>query len=158
MAYVRLDKIGANAHIESIVASTDLKNGQFVALGALQADGESRKVEASGDQTKKLVFHASVPLTYDDLTNELDFVLKAGKVGRGYVLAEGDIVSITMDGVSGTTPAVGDLVNPDANGFAKVESPAQAGMLHGEIIAMENDAIAGKMAVIRISTTVTHAG
>lgn len=93
--YVRLDKIKSTAHIESVVASTDLVNGQFLALGALQADGEARLATPSGDVTKQLVFHASVPLTYLERTNELDFVLKAGKVGRGYVLEAG-MLSLLM--------------------------------------------------------------
>lgn len=150
MAYVRLDKIGANAHIESIVATEDLVNGQFVALGALQADGEAREVVPSGDQTKKLVFHASNGLVYGDRENELDFVLKAGKEGRGFVLVDGDIVSITFDGIEGT-PAKGAIVNPHATGFEVLADPATAGALHGEIIAIDTDMYAGQMAVIRIS-------
>ncbi|WP_168898254.1 hypothetical protein [Bacillus sp. ISTL8] len=145
--YVRLDKIKSNAHLESIIADVDLVNGQFVALGALEADGEARKVTPSGDVTKKLVFHASVPLTYWERQNELDFVLEKGKVGRGFVLEEGDVISIEKKGVSGAM-AKGALVVPDANGF-KVGTPAG---LHGEIIAIDNDMYAGELAVIRIST------
>lgn len=140
--YVRLDKIKATAHIESIVAVTDLNNGLFLELGELQADGEARKVTVSADTTKQLVFHASVPLTYEDRTNEMDFVLKAGKVGRGYVLETGDIVSIDH-----ATLVKGDKVIPDVDGFA-VGTPAG---LHGEVIAVEFDAIVGRLAVIRIS-------
>lgn len=151
MAYVKLDKIGANAHIESIVATEDLVNGQFVALGTLQADGEARNVSApTGSATEKLVLHVSNGLVYGDRENELDFVLSAGKVGRGLVLVEGDIISITFDGVTGT-PAVGALVNPAFNGFDVVDGAEVAGKLHGEIIAIDIDAIAGQMAVIRIS-------
>ncbi|WP_324655238.1 hypothetical protein [Bacillus paranthracis] len=140
--YVRLDKIKSTAHIESVVASTDLVNGQFLALGALQADGEARLATPSGDVTKQLVFHASVPLTYLERTNELDFVLKAGKVGRGYVLEAGDIISI-----DDTTLAVGDAVVPSPTGFVK-GTPAG---LHGEVIAIEQDYIVGRLAVIRVS-------
>jgi hypothetical protein len=142
MAYVRLDKISANAHIESIVATTDLVNGQFVALGALEADGEAFAVTPSGDVAEQLVLHVSVPLTYEDRTNELDFVLKAGKVGRGYVLQTGDVISVT-----GVTDAVkGAKVNPSAEGFV-----VDVAGTFGEIIAIENDAIAGQLAVIRIA-------
>lgn len=154
MAYVILDKISATAHIESIRATEDLVNGQFVALGALEADGEARAVTPSGDQAEKLVFHVSNGLVYGDRENELDFVLKAGKDGRGYVLAEGDIVSITLDGVTGVDPvAVGDIVNPHADGFEIVDgvTVTETGALHGEVIAIDNDAIAGQMAVVRIS-------
>lgn len=147
MAYVRLDKVGANAHIESIVANEDLVNGQFLALGELQVDGEAREVAPSGDQAEELVFHASVPLMYEDRTNELDFVLKAGKVGRSYVLVQGDIVSISLDGVVGEA-VKGATVAPHADGFEVVET---ATGLHGKVIAIDNDLYAGKLAVIRIS-------
>lgn len=150
MAYVILDKIGKDQHIESIVATTDLVNGQWVALGALQADGEARMATPSGDQDKELVLHVSNGLVYGDRENELDFKLKAGKVGRGYVVRTGNIVSITFDGVTGT-PAVGAKVNPSATGFDIVDGSETAGKIHGEIIAIDIDAIAGKMAVIRIS-------
>jgi hypothetical protein len=154
MAYVRLDKISATAHLESIVATEDLVNGQFVALKSLQADGEAREVVPSGDQAEKLVLHVSNGLVYGDRENELDFVLKAGKRGRGYVPQDGDIVSISEDGVTGVSPvAVGDIVNPHANGFEIVDGTTvtEKGALHGEVIAIDIDLNAGKLAVIRIS-------
>lgn len=151
MAYVRLDKTKATAHLEHIVASVDLVNGQFVALGNLQADGEAREVTPSGDQTKKLVLHVSNGLVYDERQNELDYVLKAGKVGRGLVLEDGDIISITIaDGVTGVATR-GAIVNPSATGFDVVDGAEVAGAIHGEIIAIENEPIAGQMAVIRIT-------
>ncbi|MFJ8247299.1 hypothetical protein [Peribacillus asahii] len=142
--FVRLDKIKATAHIESIVASEDLLNGQFLALGELQPDGEARQAVPSGDVTKQLVFHASVPLTYEDRSNELDYVLKAGKTGRGYVLETGDIVSI-----DDATLVKGDLVVPDPTGFVKDADGVATG-LRGEVIAIEIDAIVGRLAVIRV--------
>jgi hypothetical protein len=152
MAYVRLDKISATAHLESIVATEDLVNGQFVALGALQADGEAREVTPSGDQSQKLVLHASNGLVYGDRENELDFVLKAGKVGRGFVLQEGDIISISVDGVTGVSPvAKGDIVNPSATGFDVVDGTDVVGALHGEVLEIDTDLNAGQLAVIRIS-------
>lgn len=148
MAYVILDKISATAHVESIVSATDLLNGQFVELGALQSDGEARLVEAGADKAKKLAFHVSNGLVYGDRENELDFVLKAGKTGRAYVLQEGDIISITVADVA-NTPVVGANVKPTATGFEV--DPLVLDGIRGEIIAFDYDAIAGKMAVIRIS-------
>ncbi|MBK1611781.1 hypothetical protein [Bacillus cereus] len=145
--YVRLDKIKATAHLESVVASEDLQNGQFLELGALQADGEARLATPSGDVTKGLVFHASVPLTYEDRTNELDFVLKAGKVGRAYVLETGNIISISESATGGAKK--GDKVVPAPTGFAKATEAVTG--LHGEVIDVEVDAIAGKLVVIRIT-------
>lgn len=146
MAYVKLDKISATAHIESIVATEDLVNGQFVALGELQADGEAYSVVPSGDQTERLVFHASNGLTYGERENELDFVLKAGKVGRAYVLEKGDVISITLDGITDGVKK-GDLVKPDAKGFAVTTNADEA---IGSVVAIDVDAIAGQMAVVHI--------
>lgn len=148
--YVIMDKIKATAHLESIVATTDLQNGQFVELGALQTDGEARLAIPSGDQAKQLVFHMSVPLTYEDRQNELDFVLKAGKEGRAFVLETGNVISINKSAVTGDV-VVGAKVNPSATGFDVVDGAEVVGKLHGEVIAIDIDAIAGQMAVIRIS-------
>jgi hypothetical protein len=150
MAYVRLDKVKGSAHLESFVANTDLTNGGFIALGELQADGEARLGTPSGDVSKELVFHASVPLTYEERTNELDFVLKAGKVGRGYVIEAGDIVSVSLDGIVSGTPAKGAKVAPHADGFS-IPATAPTEGLRGEIIAIENDLYAGQLAVIRLT-------
>ncbi len=149
MAYVRLDKISATAHIESIVAEKDLVNGQFVTLGELQDDGEARKVtEYDGGSKTKVVFHASVPLTYEERTNELDFTLKAGKIGRGYVLENGSIVSVTKDLLEGNA-VKNAVVDITGQGF-KVAGEEEVEGLHGEVIDVEYDAIAGELAVIRI--------
>lgn len=148
--YVRLDKIKATAHLESIVANEDLVNGQFVALGKLQADGEARLVTPSGDINEDLVLHVSTGLTYDDRTTELDFVLEAGKDGRGYVLESGNIVSISVDGIVGEH-AENAIVVPDAKGFAVAD--VTAGMptgIAGKIIGYDMDVNAGQLAVIRI--------
>lgn len=151
MAYTRLDKISATAHIESIVADVDLVNGQHVVLGELQEDGEARKVtvyEEGGDKTK-VVFHSSVPLTYEDRTNELDFVLKAGKIGRSYVYENGNIVSVTKDLIQGEAKK-NALVDIAGEGFKVVGEEETVEGLHGEIIDIDYDAIAGELAVIRI--------
>lgn len=148
--YVRLDKIKATAHMESIVANQDLVNGQFVALGKLQADGEARLVTPSGDVNEDLVLHASTGLTYEDRQTELDFVLKAGKEGRGLVLESGNIISISIDGLVGEH-AENAIVVPDGNGFAVAD--VTSGMptgISGKIIGYDVDVYAGRLAVIRI--------
>lgn len=118
MAYpvVRLDKIGGKAHVESITFATGLANGTIVALGALATDGESFVATAPTDvSANELVLHCSVPMTYVNYEGRDAFVLGAGKVGRAYKLTEGDIITITDDGIDGATtkgqyviPQVGD--------------------------------------------------
>lgn len=145
MKFVRMDKVKATAHIESIVATEDLLNGQFVALGELQADGETYAVTASGDVSKELVVHVSNGLTYEDRTNELDFVLKAGKEGRSYVLETGNVMSID-DAVL----VKGDIVVPSPTGWVK-DADGLATGIRGRVIAIDMDAIAGRLAVIRVT-------
>lgn len=149
MAYVIIEKASATAHLESIVSTQDLVNGQFLALGELQADGEARVSAPSGDKTKKLVLHISNGTTYRDDENELDFVLKAGKVGRAYVVEEGMTVAMTFDGFEGT-PTKGALVDIAVDGKLEVTATPTAG-LQGEVIAIDIDSIAGQMASVRFS-------
>lgn len=144
MSFVRLDRINATAHIESIVSAGDLLNGQFVALGALQADGEARLATPAG--AGDIVFHASVPLQYESLAEEKDFKLTAGKVGRGIVLTKGDIVSVLNTGAL----AEGDAVMSTENGFAVAVDPVAEGSVTGSVIALETMGNVGELAVIRI--------
>ena len=66
MAKVFLDKIKATAHIESVVAKEDLGNGQFLSLGVLGEDGESRVATPATDEASAEVFVADAPLSYGD--------------------------------------------------------------------------------------------
>lgn len=121
MSLCRLDKIKSTAHIVSFKINQDLKNGEFVVLGNLKT-GEREVYEASApiDVTKqKLVLHSSVPLQYDETALEDDFILKAGKVGRGYILEVGDIITLTDDLFTGTS-AIGNLLIP-VNGSTKLK-------------------------------------
>lgn len=144
MSFVRLDKINATAHIETIVATTDLVNGQFLALGALQADGEARLATPAG--TGDLVFHASVPLQYESLAEEKDFKLPAGKAGRGLVLTAGDIVSVPKG-----TLAENDVVVSSATGFVATLEAIPADAVSGKVIAIETVGNVGELAVIRVA-------
>ena len=66
MAKVFLDKIKATAHIESVVAKEDLGNDQFLSLGVLGEDGESRVATPATDEASAEVFVADAPLSYGD--------------------------------------------------------------------------------------------
>lgn len=150
MAYIILDKIEASQHIETIISATDLKNGQFVTLGKLaQLDnnGEAIQVTEMVADDEDIVLHASVPLVYEDFTNEMDFVLKAGKAGRAYRIKDGNVVSFSKDLVTGTIE-VDKFVKPVGKGVEVVELKPATG-LYGKIIAKEVDLNAGDMAVVR---------
>lgn len=145
--YVNLDKVSANAVTESIVAQTDLQQGQFVALGNLQEDGEIREVTVSADQSKQLAIHVSDALVYEDEKTELDFILKTGSVGRAYHPHRGMILSISKDAIGGAV-SKGAIVVPDTAKAMKVDATATTG-IRAEVIALESDAFAGDLAVIQ---------
>lgn len=146
---IRLDKIKATAHIVNFIYAEDLANGMVVALGDLQADGETyTAAKPTNVASDRIVLHASVPMGYEEPDLEQDFVLKAGKEGRGYILEAGDIVTIVDDNFSGEeAPAKGDLVEPKNNDtkWAVVADTASAKVV-AKVIAKEN--IGGKAASV----------
>ena len=76
---IRLDKVKATAHLVNFTFATDLRVGNVVALGALQADGETYTAAAPADIVKdRIVIHASVPMGYAEPDFEQDYILKAG--------------------------------------------------------------------------------
>lgn len=135
---IRLDKVKSTAHLVNFVFGTDLGNGTVVGLGALRADGEAYDAAAITDvATSRIVLHASVPMQYEADALESAYVLKAGKVGRGYVPEQGDIVTITDDMITGTT-VVGQLVIP-VNTATKLSASATSTTerVVGRVIAKE---------------------
>ena len=121
---IRLDIINGNPR--SFVAPAELEQGMFLEIVGkaanaelgVAADYEAYKVQLATANTERgqLLLHASVANQYDERLSEVDFVLPAGKVGRGYQPVMGDIVTIAkIDGV-----AVGNKLALDANGLLKV--------------------------------------
>ena len=122
---IRLDIVNGNPR--SIVAKADLEQGLFLEIkGKAQnvelggVDFEAYEVELAGTGTERgqLMLHASVCNQYDERLSEVDFELKAGKVGRAYQPVMGDIVTIPK--VAGV--AVGNKLGLDANGLLKVDA------------------------------------
>lgn len=122
-AIVRLDKIGKDTHLVSGTLETDLENGTVVARGALNADGETYTMAAPTDVTADDLFvHVSEVFMYDERKNEDEFVLKAGKAGRFYKVREGEILTISDNGITGAT-TLNQFVIP-ANGATKMAAAA----------------------------------
>lgn len=150
MAYIILDKIEASQHVETIVAKKDLVNGQFVTLGKLAEldnGGEAHEVTEMVAGDTDIVLHASVPLVYDDLKGEVDFVLKAGKAGRGYRIKDGNTVSFSKDLITGTL-AEEKYVSPQGTGL-KIEETKPLTGLYGKVIEVYEDANVGQMAAVK---------
>lgn len=104
---IRLDIINGNPR--SFVAPAELEQGMFLEIIGkaanaelgVEADYEAYKVQlaSAGTVRGQLLLHASVANQYDERLSEVDFVLPAGKVGRGYQPVMGDIVTIAkIDG------------------------------------------------------------
>ena len=150
MAYVRLDKIKATAHIESVVHSADLKNGQFLELGVIDETlgGEAVDVEMSTVDTKPEAILVTPHLDYGEIN--FDYakqVTKAGKMGRAYILEAGNTLSFSADLVAGE-PAVGDMVTVGESGLG-IKKVTDSEVAIGKVIGTEYLANIGDLTVVR---------
>lgn len=144
---IRLDKVKGTAHLVSFTFAEDLKVGNVVALGELQADGETYTATAIADvKTDRIVLHASVPMGYSEPDIEKDFILKAGTEGRGYILETGDIVTITDDNFEGKT-VVGKMVEP-VKGSTKLKEVAAAPLGKISAIVIAKETLGGEEATV----------
>ena len=106
---VRLDIVDGKPR--TFVAEEPLENGYFLEIQGkakneilgVEADYEAYKVVKANATTKRvdLLFHASVENQYDERKLKIDFVLEAGRPGRGYMLQLGDVVTIPASLVTG---------------------------------------------------------
>ena len=117
MAFCRIDKLSASAHIVSFRHSEELENGMIVELSKLGADKDSYIAKDVANVKGKIVLHASVPFDYTETMGTVDFEyrLKPGQLGRGLVLAKGDMVTVDAAVlVASDAIAVGDVFEPKA--------------------------------------------
>lgn len=117
---IRLDIINGNPR--SFVANANLEQGLFleikgkaqnVELGAVDYEAYAVELAKADTVRGQLLLHASVANQYDERLSEVDFVLEAGRVGRGYQPVMGDIVTLPL--VAGVQ--VGDKLALGANGL-----------------------------------------
>lgn len=119
-----------------------IDNGHVVALNSL-VTGE-REVwkavtPAADDSLTKIVIVGSPEIMYDErLRNLADFYNEAGVAARGYMLFAGDIFTVSVDAVDATTPAVGNIVELQADTKLKVVASLTSGSTAvGKVIALE---------------------
>lgn len=116
MAKIILDKISSTAHIETAVLTEDVKNGQFVTLGLLQEDGESRVATKATDYKSAEAFIHTDILDYGyDNYEEIQDVNPAGKQARAYILQKGDTISVEKGALDGLK--LGDLLTVADDGY-----------------------------------------
>ena len=93
----------------SFVMDENVENGYFLEitgkvenlfLNGVDYEAYAVKLADADSKMENVLFHKSVENMYDERMMKQDFVLEAGKVGRGYVVTRGDIVTIpaTMAG------------------------------------------------------------
>lgn len=147
MAKVFLDKIKATAHIESVVATDELMNGQFCALGVLGEDGESRVATKAANETEADVMVAEAPISYGDPHFDLaKYTVKPGDTARAYHLEKGDVISVTTDLVADAKVGDALTIGDEGKGFKKAASGRGIAMLIGQ----ESHGIDGDVYVIAI--------
>lgn len=107
---------GYHGNMESVIiekagVAVQSTNGVFVHLGTrLEGQRETRHAELATDATKEVVFiHNSEVMADPRLQKLEDFVIKAGKVARGYRLNTGDVLTFTTD-LLPEGVAVGDVL------------------------------------------------
>ena len=129
---MNMDRI-MNPRPVSIVADVDLERGLFVEIKGMaenniwlagEDDFEAYEVALATATTKigDLLIHSTVPKLYDERLVEADFVLEAGKVGRGHYVTVGDEITIAAD-----------LIDEDVNVEVGTELALDAGGMLTEV-------------------------
>ena len=140
MSYVFLDKIPATEHIESVVANEDLAMGQWLKLGVLGEDGESRAVTAATTADDAEVFLADAPLSYGDPHfNLADYKVEKGHTARAYHLEKGDVISVTPDLVNGAQVGDALTIGDSGLGFKKASDAGMALVIGKETHGFDGD-------------------
>lgn len=138
MAIVRKDKLqaGYNGNLESVkihdnegslqVAAT---NGVFVVVeGLMEGEREVKKARlaAEKDIAHEVLLVHNAEVMYDAQKSRLDeYEIEAGKVARAYYLANGDIITLTVD-LFHSEPSVNDVLAVKADGkLGEVEGEAK---------------------------------
>ena len=151
--YLRLDKIPATGHIESVVSDSEkLVAGQFVELGKVLNVAEGEEVSytkaTEGGTFDALVAPVYLDTELDPMGDVLEKAVEIGKPARAFILQKGDIVSFNAENAAGVV--AGDNVKVAANGLGVVKGEEPATII-GKCIAVEFEPGVGDLAVIRFA-------
>lgn len=118
MSIVWRDKVlsSYNGNIESVIvtdAGKDYPNGLFVTLGELADKGrEVKNATKAVDQTVEALLISSPEVNYESGKQLGDFLNEENGVARAFRLADGDVITLTNDLITGlgdsTDATVGD--------------------------------------------------
>lgn len=149
--FIRLDKIKASAHIETIVHKADLKNGQFVELGASSEGlgGEAVDITLTEEGKRPEAIVTTVHLDYGHPDyDETKQVTLAGKAGRAHIIEKGDMISFLVDMAEGVE--AGADVAVGANGLG-IKVAEEADEVIGKAIRQDYMANIGDLVVVRFN-------
>lgn len=151
--YLRLDKIPATAHIESVVSdSEELVAGQFVDLGAVLNVAEGEEVNytkaIAGKTFDALVAPVFLDSDADAFGDLLEKTVGIGKPARAFILQKGDVVSFNAENAAGVV--AGDDVKVGTNGLGVAKAELEETVI-GKCIAVEFEPGVGDLAVIRFA-------
>lgn len=150
MALIRLDKVGADTHLDFVeIPAGGVPNGAILELGAYkEQDYFEGKLVA--DIKNELAFCVDPFLNKTGLELEENYVLKEGKKVRGYKFRPGEIITITIDGITGATNIktnmVGKYAVPEVGKTALKINATKEGYLAFKVIDV--DALNGKDALV----------
>src|SRR5699024_8824533 len=125
MSIVWRDKVlsSYNGNIESVLihdaeGEVSVPNGVFVTLDGLAGIGrEVKKAVLAEDATEDVLLVASPEVMYETGADIGEFINEAGEVARAFRLADGDVISLTVDLLAdGAEPAVGDVFGVGTGG------------------------------------------
>ena len=139
MSIVWRDKVSSsyNGNIESVLihdkdgAEVSVPNGVFVTLGGLAGIGrEVKKAVLAEDGTKDVLLVASPEVMYETGADINDFINEAGEVARAFRLADGDVISLTVDLLAkDSAPAVGETFVVGAGGKLVEDTEGTGGVV-----------------------------
>lgn len=150
-AYIRLDKVGASDHYETVTSLEALQNGQFVDLGAAIEDGEGEAVAitktATGKAPDAILTSVFVDKGYPDFDITKQEV-KPGKAARALVIKKGQMVSLNKE-ICGEAKK-GDDVAVAVNGLGLKKAELEE-IVIGKVIREDYLEFIGDLLVVRFN-------
>jgi hypothetical protein len=133
----------ASKHVHFRITNTALENGSVVKIGSL-VTGERQLYTYSTPEVSTPLTSIAILVTPELVADERkkalsDFRNEVGDEALGFMLEKGDVFTITAEGLTGTSIAVGNVVELQADTKLKVVATATSGSTKvGSVIAIEN--------------------
>jgi hypothetical protein len=139
---IQLDKVGADNHLENVVIpEAGVPNGALVQLGDF-GDYDTINGLKITDITESIVMIVEEFMNRTGIENEKDMVFKQGFIARGYHFAKGDVITVTIDGISGATNVLADMkgkfVIPVIGSYLGKINATASGSLCFKVMAVES--------------------